>query len=56
MNILRIVIAIFIPPLAAFLTVGIGLHFWLNLILTLLFFVPGMIHALWLVVKKAGQA
>ena len=33
-------------------TVGIALHFWLNLILTLFFFVPGVIHALWLVVKK----
>lgn len=55
MNILRIVLAIFIPPVAAFLTVGISLHFWLNLILTLLFFVPGVIHALWLVVKKAQR-
>jgi NADH dehydrogenase/NADH:ubiquinone oxidoreductase subunit G len=27
-----------------------GNHFWLNLLLTLFFFVPGMIHALWLVV------
>ncbi|SCA58171.1 conserved hypothetical protein [Candidatus Terasakiella magnetica] len=52
MDIIRIIIAIFIPPLAAFLTVGIGLHFWLNLLLTLFFFFPGMIHALWLVVKK----
>ncbi len=54
MDIVRIIIAIFLPPLAAFLTVGISLHFWLNLILTLMFFVPGMIHALWLVVKKGG--
>ncbi len=55
-NVLRIVLAIFLPPVAAFLTVGIGLHFWLNLILTLLFFFPGVIHALWLVVKRAGRA
>ena len=55
-NVLRIVLAIFLPPVAAFLTVGIRLHFWLNLILTLLFFVPGVIHALWLVVKKAERA
>jgi uncharacterized membrane protein YqaE (UPF0057 family) len=53
MNIIRIILAIFLPPVAAFLTVGLGLHFWLNLILTLFFFVPGMIHALWLVVKRA---
>jgi len=52
MDIIRIIIAIFIPPLAAFLTVGLGLQFWLNLVLTLCFFVPGVIHALWLVVKK----
>ncbi|MEL0106002.1 MAG: YqaE/Pmp3 family membrane protein [Rhodospirillaceae bacterium] len=55
MDILRIVIAIFLPPVAAFLTVVIALHFWLNILLTILFFVPGMIHALWLVVKK-GKA
>ncbi len=55
-NVLRIVLAIFLPPVDAFLTVGIGLHFWLNLILTLLFFIPGVIHALWLVVKKAQRA
>ncbi len=54
MNIIRIISAIFVPPVAAFLTVGIALQFWLNLILTLFFLVPGMIHALWLVVNKAG--
>jgi len=52
MDILRIIIAIFIPPVAAFLTVGLKLHFWLNLVLTLMLFLPGVIHALWLVVKK----
>ena len=54
-DVVRIILAIFLPPVAAFLTVGIALHFWLNLILTLFFFVPGMIHALWLVVKKAER-
>lgn len=55
MNLIRILLAIFLPPVAAFLTVGISLHFWLNLVLTLFFFVPGMIHALWLVVNRAGR-
>lgn len=53
MNIIRIIVAIFLPPVAAFLTVGLGLQFWLNLLLTLFFFIPGVIHALWLVVRKA---
>ena len=56
MNIVRIILAIFLPPVAAFLTVGLGLHFWLNIILSLCFFVPGVIHALWLVVKNAEDA
>ena len=52
MNIIHIIIAIFLPPVAEFLTVGVGLHFWVNIALTILGFFPGMIHALWLVVKK----
>ena len=52
MDIIRIIIALFIPPLAAFLTVGIGVHFWLNILLTILGFLPGAVHALWLVLRK----
>ncbi|MBE9520966.1 MAG: YqaE/Pmp3 family membrane protein [Proteobacteria bacterium] len=52
MDILRIVLAIFLPPVAVFLTVGLGLHFWINILLTILGFIPGMIHALWVIVKK----
>jgi uncharacterized membrane protein YqaE (UPF0057 family) len=52
MDILRIVLSILLPPLAVFLTIGLGLYFWINIILTLLGGVPGMIHALWVVVKN----
>lgn len=52
MDLVKIILAIFLPPVAAFLQVGIGLHFWLNILLTLLGGLPGMIHALWLVVKN----
>lgn len=52
MDIVKIILAIFLPPVAAFLQVGFGLHFWLNILLTILGGLPGMIHALWLVVKK----
>jgi uncharacterized membrane protein YqaE (UPF0057 family) len=50
--ILKIVLAIFLPPVAAFLQVGIGLHFWLNILLTIFFWVPGQVHAIWLIVTK----
>ncbi|MEM9660917.1 MAG: YqaE/Pmp3 family membrane protein [Planctomycetota bacterium] len=46
MSILKIILAIFLPPVAAFLQVGLSVHFLLNILLTLLGIVPGMIHAL----------
>ncbi|MGF7140058.1 YqaE/Pmp3 family membrane protein [Roseimarinus sediminis] len=49
---LRIIIAIILPPLGVFLQVGIGKHFWLNLLLTLLGYLPGIVHAVWVIAKK----
>ena len=46
-----IIIAILLPPLAAFLVVGLGTHFWINLVLTFVFFIPGVLHAIWLIIK-----
>lgn len=51
-DVLRILLAIFLPPLGVFLQVGIGLHFWLNILLTILGYVPGIIHAVWVIIKK----
>ena len=51
MDLLSIVVAILLPPLGVFLQVGIGKHFWINVILTILGFVPGMIHAVWVIAK-----
>jgi len=51
MDLLRIIIAIVLPPLGVFLQVGIGKHFWINIVLTLLGFIPGIIHALWVIAK-----
>ena len=52
MFILKIILAIILPPVAAFLQVGVSTHFWVNIILTLLGGVPGIIHALWLVLSE----
>jgi uncharacterized membrane protein YqaE (UPF0057 family) len=48
---IRIVAAIFLPPLGVFLTVGIGADFWINLVLTFLGFIPGIVHAIWVIAK-----
>lgn len=52
MTLLKIILAIFLPPVAAFLQVGLSVHFFLNILLTLLGGLPGMIHALWLVASN----
>jgi uncharacterized membrane protein YqaE (UPF0057 family) len=51
-DVIRIIIAILLPPLGVFLQVGIGLQFWLNILLTLLGYIPGIIHAVWVIVRK----
>ena len=35
-----------------FLQVGFGGHFWLNILLTLLGYIPGIIHAVWIILKR----
>ena len=52
MDIIKIIAAVLIPPLGVLLHVGPTVHFWLNLLLTLLFYFPGLIHALWVIMKK----
>lgn len=51
MSILRIIFAIILPPLGVFFTVGLKGAFWLNILLTLLGFLPGIIHAIWIIAK-----
>lgn len=51
MNLIRIILALLLPPLGVFLQVGFGAQFWINILLTLLGYIPGMIHALWVIVK-----
>ncbi|MCA1798947.1 MAG: YqaE/Pmp3 family membrane protein [Xanthomonadaceae bacterium] len=48
---LKIILAILLPPVGVFLEVGLTAHFWLNLLLTLLGYIPGIIHALWVILK-----
>ena len=51
-DLIRIVIAIVLPPLGVFLQVGLGKDFWINILLTLLGYIPGLVHAIWIIAKK----
>ncbi len=51
-DVIRILIAIILPPVGVFLQVGLGLQFWLNILLTLCGYVPGIIHAIWVILRR----
>jgi uncharacterized membrane protein YqaE (UPF0057 family) len=51
MNLLRIILGILVPPLGVFMTVGVGPTLLINILLTVLGWLPGSIHALWVIVK-----
>lgn len=55
MDVIRIICAIILPPLGVFLQVGLGKHFWINILLTLLGFIPGVIHAIYIILKVGPE-
>lgn len=48
----KILLALFVPPLGVAMEVGLGFQFWLNLVLTLCGYVPGVIHAAWIIFSR----
>ncbi|MDZ4793838.1 MAG: YqaE/Pmp3 family membrane protein [Bacteroidota bacterium] len=54
-TILLVILAILLPPLAVYLHQGeINKKFWISLLLTLLFWLPGVIYALIVILGNGG--
>lgn len=49
---IKILLSIVLPPLGVFFEVGLGKHFWINILLTLLGFIPGIVHALYVIFTR----
>jgi uncharacterized membrane protein YqaE (UPF0057 family) len=56
MKIIQIIAAIVLPPVGVFLTTGVGSALLINILLTLLGWIPGVIHALWIISKQSERA
>ncbi|MFG1497167.1 YqaE/Pmp3 family membrane protein [Saccharospirillum sp. HFRX-1] len=52
MDIIRLILSILLPPVGVFLQVGIGPQFWINILLTILGYFPGVIHAVWIIASR----
>ncbi|KAJ7740703.1 hypothetical protein DFH07DRAFT_838839 [Mycena maculata] len=50
-DILKIIVAIILPPLGVFLERGCGADLLINILLTILGWIPGVIHALYIILK-----
>ena len=46
---MRILISLLVPPLGVALQVGLTKHFWINIVLTILGYVPGVVHAAYII-------
>jgi uncharacterized membrane protein YqaE (UPF0057 family) len=55
MKIMRLLLGLVLPPLGVFLTVGAGPTLLINILLTLLGWLPGSIHAVWVIAKHEEQ-
>jgi len=55
MDFVRIIIAILLPPLGVFLQEGLGKHFWINILLTILGYIPGIVHAVYIIARRDGR-
>ncbi|PZO38858.1 MAG: YqaE/Pmp3 family membrane protein [Pseudanabaena frigida] len=55
MKFIQILLGILLPPLGVFLTYGLSSTFLINIGLTLLGWIPGIIHAVWAISKYQEQ-
>ncbi|OCH16382.1 YqaE/Pmp3 family membrane protein [Aliivibrio sp. 1S128] len=46
-----IILCVLLPPIGVFFAKGAGKDFLINIVLTILFWFPGMIHALWITTR-----
>jgi uncharacterized membrane protein YqaE (UPF0057 family) len=54
-SVAAVIAAIMLPPLGVFLARGLGTEFWVGTLLTILFWVPGILFAL-AVIFRPGLA
>jgi len=52
MSILTIILCIILPPVAVLMKKGLGVDFFINLLLFILGWLPGVIHGFWICSKE----
>lgn len=55
-SLVALICALLFPPLAVAYVDGCGCSLLINILLCLMFYLPGIIHAFWIVLKKNDDA
>ncbi|MFN2100881.1 YqaE/Pmp3 family membrane protein [Altererythrobacter sp. MF3-039] len=55
MGIIVLIATILLPPLGVALKHGLDRDFWINLILTLILYVPGLVHGIYVNYLRGGS-
>ncbi|WWD19571.1 hypothetical protein CI109_104032 [Kwoniella shandongensis] len=55
-DVLLYFVALFIPPIPVFLKAGIGAQLLINILLWILGWIPGVLHAWWIITKHERPA
>lgn len=51
-NLVALILAFFLPPIGVAIKDGFGLSLFVNILLTFLGFVPGVLHAVFVILRK----
>lgn len=51
-NLLALVLAVLLPPVGVLVKEGLGVQFLINILLTLFGYIPGIVHALYIILRK----
>jgi uncharacterized membrane protein YqaE (UPF0057 family) len=54
-KLVRLLLGIVVPPLGVFLTFGVSSTLLINILLTILGWIPGSIHAVWAIAKHEDE-
>ncbi len=53
MEIIQILLSILLPPVGVFMRVGFRGHFFISVLLTLVGYIPGLVHAIWVLAQTS---
>lgn len=51
-DLIRVLFAILLPPVGVAMEVGFTKQFWINVLLTVFGYVPGIVHAVYIIAKR----